>query len=93
MLLDGEWVDAESRATYSVKNPANGEIVANVPKGGPEDAKKAVDAAREAFKKGRWPRMSPGERANVLLKAATLIEQDIDRLAILETLQQGKPSS
>jgi betaine-aldehyde dehydrogenase len=90
MFVNGEWVSAESKATYDVINPATTEVIAKVPKGGPEDARKAVDAAREAFDKGRWPRMSPAERAAIILKLADLVEQDVERLAQLETLHQGK---
>ena len=50
-----------------------------------------MDAVRYAFDKGRWARMSPAERAGVIWKLADLIERDIDHLAHLETLQQGKP--
>lgn len=91
MFVDGEWIPAQANETYDVINPATSENIARVPKGRPEDGKRAVDAARDAFDKGRWPRMSPGERANMILKLAEFIEQDIDRLALLETLQQGKP--
>jgi betaine-aldehyde dehydrogenase len=91
MFVNGEWASAESKETYDVINPATAEVIAKVPKGGPEDAHKAVDGAREAFDRGRWPRMSPAERASLLFKLADLIEADIDRLANLETLQQGKP--
>jgi len=91
IFVNGEWVSAESKATFDVINPATTEVIAKVPKGGTEDARKAVDSAREAFDKGRWPRMSPGERASIILKLADLIEQNVDRLAVLETLQQGKP--
>jgi len=91
MFVNGEWVFAQSGATYDVINPATTELIAKVPKGGPEDAGKAVDAARDAFDNGRWPRMSPAERAGLLLKLADLIEQNIDHLAQLETSNQGKP--
>ena len=91
MFVNGEWVPAESGATYDVINPATSALIARVPKGSPEDAKKAVDAAREAFDKGRWARMSPAERATIVWKLADLIEHDIDHLANLETLNQGKP--
>ena len=90
MFIDGEWVSARSGETNSVVNPATSEIIAKVPKGGVEDAKRAVDAARDAFDKGRWPRMSPPERASIIYKLADLIEQNIDQLALLETLHQGK---
>ena len=91
MFVDNEWVSAETKATYNVINPATTEVIATVPKGGPGDARKAVDAAREAFDKGRWPRMPTPERASYIFKLADLIEQNIDHLAMLETLQQGKP--
>ncbi|HXZ98319.1 MAG TPA: aldehyde dehydrogenase family protein, partial [Candidatus Acidoferrum sp.] len=90
MFVNGEWISAHANATYDVLNPATAETIARVPKGGPEDARVAVDAAREAFDKGRWPRMSPAERAAILFKLADLIEQNIDHLAMLETLHQGK---
>jgi betaine-aldehyde dehydrogenase len=91
MLIDGTWVSAQAKDTNNVINPATSEVIARVPKGGREDARRAVDAARDAFDKGRWPRMSPGERAGIILKFADLVEQCVDDLAILETLQQGKP--
>jgi betaine-aldehyde dehydrogenase len=91
MFVNSEWVSAESKETYEVVNPATSEVIARVPKGGAADARSAADAAREAFDKGGWPRMSPPERAGLLYKLADLIEADIDRLATLETLQQGKP--
>ena len=91
MFVNGEWVYAESKETYDVLNPATSEVIAKVPKGGSEDARNAVDAARQAFDKGRWPRMAPAERAGLIFKLADLIEANIDRLATLETLHQGKP--
>lgn len=91
MFVNGEWVSAESKMTYDVINPATSEVIAKVPKGGAEDGRRAVDGARDAFDKGRWPRMAPAERAGIILKLADLVEHDIDRLALLETLQQGKP--
>ena len=91
MFVNGEWVSSETGSTYDVINPATTEVIAKVPKGDAKDAARAVDSAREAFDKGRWPRMSPAERAGLVWKLADLIEKDIDRLALLETLQQGKP--
>ena len=91
MFVNGEWVAGNSDGTYDIVNPATSEAIAKVSKGNAEDAKKAVDAAREAFDVGKWPRMAPMERANVLLKLADAMDQDADRFANLETLQQGKP--
>jgi betaine-aldehyde dehydrogenase len=91
MFVNGEWVASETKMTHDVINPATSKVIAKVPKGGAEDAKKAVDAARDAFDKGRWPRMAPAERASIVYKLADLVEQNVDHLANLETLQQGKP--
>ncbi len=88
--IDGEWVEAGKGDTYPVINPANGLKLAAVPKGGEADARAAIDAARDAFDKGRWPQMTPGDRAAALFKLAALIEADMDRLAILESKNQGK---
>ena len=88
--IDGEWVGAEKGETYAVINPANGTKLADVPKGSAADAAAAIDAAREAFDKGKWPKMTPGDRSAALLKLAALIESDMDRLAILESKNQGK---
>ncbi|HEY7589199.1 MAG TPA: aminobutyraldehyde dehydrogenase [Thermoplasmata archaeon] len=88
--IDGEWVQAEKGETYAVINPANGLKLADVPKGGEGDAKAAIDAARDAFDKGKWPQMTPSDRTAALYKLAAIIEADMDRLAVLETKNQGK---
>ncbi len=90
MYIDGEWVDARSKETFDAVNPANGEIIAKIPKGGREDAKAAVEAARESFEKGVWSAKTPGERSLVLYKFADLVEAEVDNLARLESLNQGK---
>ncbi len=88
--VNGQWVRASKGETYEVRNPATGQVLAEVPKGGPEDARAAIDAARDAFDRGPWPRMTPGERSLTLLRLADLIEKEMDRLAILESRNQGK---
>ncbi|MGQ0796779.1 MAG: aminobutyraldehyde dehydrogenase [Methanobacteriota archaeon] len=88
--IGGEWVSADKAETYTVTNPANGVKLADVPKSGKEDARAAIDAAREAFDKGKWPRMTPSDRASALINLASLIEAEMDRLAVLETKNQGK---
>jgi len=91
MFVNGEWVSAQSQSTFDVINPATNRVIAKVAKGSAEDGRAAIDAARDAFDKGRWPKMAPMERAGVIYKLADLIEHDIDHLAQLETLHQGKP--
>jgi betaine-aldehyde dehydrogenase len=90
MLIGGEWVFAEGEENYDVLNPATAEVLAKVPKGGREDAAKAVDAAREAFDHGPWPKMTPSDRAKIIWKIADLVEVDVERLAMMETNNQGK---
>ena len=88
--IGGEWMPADSEATSTVINPANAAKLADVPKSGTEDARAAIDAARQAFDKGPWPRMTPADRASALFRLGALIEASMDRLAVLETKNQGK---
>jgi len=89
MFIQGESVDAEGAATFSVTNPATGEVVDSVPKGGREDAKKAIDAASNAFR--IWSEKPLIERSRVLLKAAEIVRSEVENLATTLTLEQGKP--
>jgi betaine-aldehyde dehydrogenase len=90
MLINGEWVAAASGATTSVVSPYDGHPIATVPKGAREDAKRAIDAARDAFDQGPWPRLPPRARGEVLLKAAQLLTQRLGELAEMESRNQGK---
>src|SRR5208283_3979228 len=89
MFIDGRWVDAESSATSTVLNPTDQGVLATLPKGGREDARTAIDAASEALRKAES--MSAYERSKVLLKAATLLEQNAQEMATLITKNVGKP--
>jgi aldehyde dehydrogenase (NAD+) len=89
LLIGGEASDAESGETFDSINPSTGEPFAMVAKGGPEDAKRAVDAARKAFDEGPWPRMRGRERAQYLMKVAELVKQNAKRLAELEATDAG----
>ncbi len=88
--VNGEWVPSHTEATFTVFNPATGGKIAAVPQSDVEDTRAAIDAAREAFDKGKWPRMTPGDRSAALFKLANLIEANLDRLAPIETQNQGK---
>ncbi|MBI4399203.1 aminobutyraldehyde dehydrogenase [Candidatus Micrarchaeota archaeon] len=90
MLINGEFVDSETKETFNVINPGNSQTIAIVPKGTKEDVKKAIDSARKAFDSGVWSGATPGERAEKLLKLAYLIEKNIPTLARLESMNQGK---
>ncbi len=93
MLIDGRFVAAASGKTFPVYNPATGEIMAHVPEAEAVDCDRAVNAARLAFDEGPWRRMSPSERGRMIWKLADLIEQNLEELAELESLDNGKPLS
>lgn len=89
MFVSGEWIESKSNAVMQVRNPANGEIVDEVPRATIEEVNAAVDAAAEAFKK--WSRVPVEERANIIYKGVELIEGAKEELALTLTREQGKP--
>ncbi len=92
MLIDNKWVDSVSGKTFETINPATGEVLANVAEADAADVDVAVKAARKAFhSKAPWRRMSASERGKLLNRLADLIEQNIEELATLESLDNGKP--
>jgi acyl-CoA reductase-like NAD-dependent aldehyde dehydrogenase len=91
MLIKGQWVESASGKTFDVFNPASGEVLARVAEGDREDINRAVAAARKAFESGAWSRMIASQRGRLLWKLADLIERNADELALLETLDNGKP--
>src|SRR5580658_10195028 len=90
MLIAGEWVTSNGEALMPVVSPFDGSDLGTVPKGNREDARRAIDAAREAFDRGPWPRLPPRARGEVFLKAAQLLSQRLPQLAELESRNQGK---
>jgi phenylacetaldehyde dehydrogenase len=94
LLINGQWVDAASGKTFTVENPATGEVLAHVAEGDATDIERAVKAAREAFDESSpWRRMTPSERGRLLWKLADLLEENLEEFAELETLDNGKPIS
>jgi phenylacetaldehyde dehydrogenase len=91
MLLDNTWIDAKKGGVIETLDPATGEQLATIPQGLSEDVDAAVASARHAFKFGVWRNMLPAERAKIMWKIGELIDANIDELAQLETLDQGKP--
>jgi acyl-CoA reductase-like NAD-dependent aldehyde dehydrogenase len=87
--IGGEWVDASSGETFDVINPSSGELVATVPKGGREDAERAIAAARESFDSGVWAEMDPDERVRIMRSVVEKFTEHEDELAELESLQAG----
>ncbi|WP_158926143.1 aldehyde dehydrogenase family protein [Acidisphaera sp. S103] len=91
MLIDGKLVQAVSGKTFPVYNPATGTVIANVPEGDKADVDLAVAAARRAFDDGVWAKVGPSARGKMLWKLADLIERDLEELAELESIDNGKP--
>lgn len=91
MLLDNHWVDALHGGSIETADPATGEVLATVPRGSIDDVNAAVESAKDAFQQGVWRSMPPAAKAKILWKIGDLIEANIDELAELETLDQGKP--
>jgi coniferyl-aldehyde dehydrogenase len=91
LFIDGEFVDAVSGKTFETLDPRTGDLITRVAEADKADVDLAVKAARKAFDHGPWPRMSGYERGRFLNKYADLVEQHIDELAALETLDNGKP--
>ncbi len=93
LLIDGGWVEAVSGKTFETFNPATEERLGHVAHGAAEDIELAVTAARRAFDDERsdWRRMTPSERGKVIHRIGDLIEKNADELAMLETLDNGKP--
>lgn len=91
MLIGGQWVDAASGKRFRTVNPATGALLAEVAEGDHEDIDRAVKAARSAFENPAWRRMRPAERERLVRRFIGLLEDHIDELAELETLDTGKP--
>jgi acyl-CoA reductase-like NAD-dependent aldehyde dehydrogenase len=92
-FINGRYVDALSGHSQQTHNPANGAVLTAVAKCAPEDAEIAVRGARELFERGSWANMPPADRKMVLVRWAELIEKHADELALLESLDVGKPIS
>jgi acyl-CoA reductase-like NAD-dependent aldehyde dehydrogenase len=92
-FIDGRYLDAAAGATFDSINPATGKLLARVAAGDEEDINRAVGAARAAFRKGSWAELAPAKRKKILLRFAEVILRHTEELALLETLDMGKPIS
>src|SRR5215204_3667616 len=90
-FIGGRWTGGRSTGEHRRTSPAHGVVVSVIPKGSAADVDAAVSAARDAFDDGRWSRKSGAERFAVLARAADLIRTNRNELALLETLETGKP--
>ena len=89
MLIDGQWVDAESGETFLTVNPATGEPLARVPRAGEKDVDKAVKAARKALP--AWKGLTQAQRNEYMYKIAAAIRANAKELATCEALEHGTP--
>lgn len=93
MLIDGAWMEAAGGDRISRESPAHAIVVASYPAAKAADVDRAVNAARTAFDRGPWPRLKGAQRAAVLQRIAEGISRRKEELALLETLESGKPIS
>ena len=89
LFINNEFVPSSDGKTFATVCPANGEKLADVSAATPEDVDRAVKVATEAFK--TWSKTSPAERTALLLKIADAIDANVERLATVEMLDNGKP--
>ncbi|MEN2991760.1 aldehyde dehydrogenase family protein [Tistrella sp. BH-R2-4] len=90
-FIDGDWAASTNGAVFETINPATGAVLGTLPHCGPEDVDRAVAAARRAFRAGTWSRAAPEARKAALLRLAALIRRDGRDLAVMESLESGKP--
>ncbi|MBU1054630.1 MAG: aldehyde dehydrogenase family protein [Proteobacteria bacterium] len=89
LCIDGQWVDAANGKIFNTYCPANGELLATCADASREDVDKAVHAAWKAW--DNWKRISAQDRSALLLKIADLIDANAEKLALIETMDNGKP--
>ena len=91
LFIGGEFRDAKGSETFPTINPATEEAITDVASASTEDVDAAVAAAREAFENGPWAEMSARERGRIVWKIGELLRENVEEVALLETLDNGKP--
>ncbi|HEY7601816.1 MAG TPA: aldehyde dehydrogenase family protein, partial [Methylomirabilota bacterium] len=87
MFVGGEWIEAASGGTFTVSDPATGEVIADVADGGPAEVTRAIEAAHRAFPS--WAAMPPKDRAPILHRVQSLMEAHREELAHLVMRENG----
>jgi gamma-glutamyl-gamma-aminobutyraldehyde dehydrogenase len=90
-FIDGKFQAAKSKKTFASINPASGKTIAKIAACDAKDVDFAVKKAREAFDDGRWSRLHPAERKAVLIRLARLMKRNSHELAVMESIDSGKP--
>lgn len=91
LFIDGQYQEADDEGRFPVINPATEQVLTQISRARQVDVDDAVRAARDSFERGDWSQASPAVRKQVLLRLAELMEQHKEELALLETLDTGKP--
>jgi betaine-aldehyde dehydrogenase len=91
LFINNEWVKSEKEEEQKVINPATEESITTIQKGGQEDARAAIDAARTAFDSGEWPKLPPAFRAEYVMKLARMLEENMVHYGEVELQNTGKP--
>ncbi|KAF5482051.1 hypothetical protein F2P56_002650 [Juglans regia] len=90
LFINGEFIDSISGKTFETIDPRTMETIARIAEGDKEDVDLAVKAALQAFDHGPWPRLPGSERARIMMKFADLIDENVEELASLDTIDAGK---
>ncbi|RRV71707.1 aldehyde dehydrogenase [Stutzerimonas stutzeri] len=90
-FIQGEYTEAQAGGRFDCISPVDGRVLAQVASCDQADAERAVASARAAFEAGSWARLAPAKRKAVLIRFADLLEANREELALLETLDMGKP--
>lgn len=90
-FIDGKFQSSQSGNTFPTINPATGETLTNIAACNADDVDFAVSKARESFDDGRWSRLHPTERKEVIIRLAKLIKRNQHELAVMESIDSGKP--
>jgi succinate-semialdehyde dehydrogenase/glutarate-semialdehyde dehydrogenase len=87
--IDGQWIDADAGASVAVTNPATGAVIGNIPKMGGDETRRAIEAANRSWP--GWRKLAARQRAAILRRWYELMLENIDDLALIMTVEQGKP--
>jgi aldehyde dehydrogenase (NAD+) len=93
LLIGGQWCEASSGKRFATLNPATEQVLAEVSEAGPAEIDAAVFAAREALRRGAWPMMTGADRGRVLNRLAAILRERSEEVALLESIDAGKPLS
>src|SRR5690349_5610384 len=89
LYIDGQWVEGSGTEYVDVINPATEEVIGTVPQATTADVERAVAAARKAFDDGPWPRMSPRERSNIMMRMGEIFDRRRSELVDLNVREAG----